>query len=266
MNKLVALLRVKDGILFVEEWLSVMEKLVDEFVVVDNGSRDGTLEILKEHPKVVDIVQTQGFDEGRDKILVYEMARKRNPDWCIWLDVDEIFEQRITRKIMIKLMNSKKYTRYLFRRFDFVRDYHHYIFYFQSIAHSTGFSRSMWREQSTGYFNNVIIHNGDIQGITGKFKRLNYRLKHLGYVDRQYVERKTTQYISVDPKREKLYLRHFDKTPGLIFTWYEYNEKPIFVKTQMLLYNGIFYLVAFKNKSWKIIRCKTQKWFDLHFI
>ena len=37
-KKLVLLLRVKDGIFFVHEWLSCYEKLVDEIVVVDNGS------------------------------------------------------------------------------------------------------------------------------------------------------------------------------------------------------------------------------------
>ena len=66
MSKLIALLRVKDGILFADEWLKVMEKLVDEIVVVDNGSTDGTFELFSRHKLVVDIIQTFGFDEGRD--------------------------------------------------------------------------------------------------------------------------------------------------------------------------------------------------------
>jgi glycosyltransferase involved in cell wall biosynthesis len=126
MQKLVALLRVKNGILFINDWLNRMEKLVDEIVVVDNGSEDGTLEILRSNLKVVEIAQTIGFDEGRDKILVYNMARKRNPDWCIWLDVDEIFEDRITRDDLNKMMSSKFFTKFRFRRFHLHKDVNHF--------------------------------------------------------------------------------------------------------------------------------------------
>ena len=99
MPKLVVLLRVKDGIYFVHDWLKCFEKIADEIVVVDNSSSDGTYEILKSHHKVVEIVQTEGYNEGRDKNMLYGLARKRNPDWCIWLDIDEIFEPWILKEL-----------------------------------------------------------------------------------------------------------------------------------------------------------------------
>jgi len=258
MPKLVALVRVKDGILFVREWLDVMGKLADEIVAVDNGSTDGTLEILRTNPKVVEIAQTQGFDEGRDKILVYEMARKRNPDWCIWLDIDEIFEKRFTREVIDQLMNTKKITKYLFRRFDFIDDYQHFIFYFRSFAHCFGFSRTMWKEQSTGFFNNVYIHNGDIQGITGKARRLNYRLKHYGYVDADYTKRKTNTYIAVDPGRKNLYLKHFVRPPSAKLNWYEYDEKPKLVEAQLFFYNTVYHTLRITYKILKQFGIKPR--------
>jgi len=124
--KLVVMVRVKDGILFVRDWLANMERLVDEIVVVDNGSTDGTYEILKNHPKVVEIERTKGFNEGRDKILAYELARKRNPDWCLWLDIDEIFEESLTRKHIERMMRSRVFNKYLFRPFHFFGNIIHY--------------------------------------------------------------------------------------------------------------------------------------------
>lgn len=259
MPKLVAMVRVKDGILFVQDWLDVMEKLVDEIVVVDNGSTDGTLEILQAHSKVVDIAKTHGFDEGRDKILVYEMARKRKPDWCVWLDIDEIFEKRVTRAIVEKMMSNSKYNKFAFRLYHFTKDRKHLFFYYKPIGYNFGYPRVLWKEQTSGFFKDIKIHNGGIQGIVGKTKRTNFRLKHFGYVDKQYIEKKTYMYMDVDPERKEMYLKHFEKTPGKIIRWYEYDENPFKVKMQLVIYNTIHLILRNLGKLKRIFVKKVSK-------
>lgn len=254
MDKLVCMLRVKDGILFVNKWLNNIDKLVDEIVVVDNGSSDGTYEILKSHPKVVDIVRTQGFDEGRDKVLAYQMARERKPDWCLWLDIDEIFEDRLTRKAITKMMENKRYSKYSFRRYDFLDDYNHFYLYYFNFMHCFGFSRDMWKEQPTGYFENVFIHNGLIKGIKGKNKLSPYRIKHLGYVDKEYLIKKTTNYIKVDPNRKQLYIKHFSRPIGTKLRWYEYNEKPLLVLFQIYTYKIVYFFIRVLDLTKKIFK------------
>ena len=120
-KKLVCMLQVKDGIHFVKDWLKRTEILVDEIVVVDNGSTDGTLEILEKSPKVVHIEHTEGFYEGMDKIIFYERAEVRNSDWILSIDVDKIFEDRLTRKKLEKMISSKSITRYWYRRFFYTK-------------------------------------------------------------------------------------------------------------------------------------------------
>ncbi|HWI91665.1 MAG TPA: glycosyltransferase family 2 protein [Flavisolibacter sp.] len=198
------MVRVKDGILFVKEWLQCFEKLVDEIVVVDNGSTDGTFEILKQHPKIVDIIQTEGFDEGRDKILVYNMARKRNPDWCLWLDIDEIFEEEMTRECLNSLMSQSIYNKASFRRFHFSTSNRFAASIFW-LLYSANHDRYLWRESSQGYFLDSKIDNGLIQGIAGKTIRTSFRLKHLGYINKAIVDRKASIYRSVVPEKERTF-------------------------------------------------------------
>lgn len=190
MPKLVVMLRVKDGILFIKEWLENISQLVDEIVVVDNGSTDGTLEILKQHPKVVSIDRTEGFDEGRDKLLAFERAKERNPAWILWLDIDEIFEERLTRKKLERMMNSKLITKYHFRRFHFSKDYGHIEAGLKKLYEISWHDRVLWKNKSSGYFVYKNIHCDLIRGIKGLSWYSSYRIKHFGSVNKGYLKKK----------------------------------------------------------------------------
>lgn len=204
MPKLVVMLRVKDGIFFVNEWLENIGKLVDEIVVVDNGSTDGTFEVLKAHPKVVDTVQTKGFNEGRDKNLVYQMARKRNPDWCLWIDVDELFEPELTRADFERLMRNKLVNKYAFRRFHFI-DREHFAGSRARLNYSAGHDRLMWRESPQGYFEDFIIDSPNVKGIKGLRIDTNFRIKHLGYINKEIVDKKAEIYRAIIPEKEETF-------------------------------------------------------------
>ncbi|MGF7081517.1 glycosyltransferase family 2 protein [Mucilaginibacter sp. UYCu711] len=203
MAKLVMMLRVKDGMFFVEEWLSCYEKLVDEIVVLDNGSTDATVMRLSAHPKVVDLIETVGYNEGRDKNLLYEHVRKRNPDWCIWVDVDEIFESGLTRSDFDILMASKLVNKYAFRRFHFI-DRQYFAGSWYRLNYSSGHDRIMWRENRSGYFENLIIDSPNVKGINGLKRNTHFRLKHLGYINKELVDKKAEIYREIIPEKENI--------------------------------------------------------------
>lgn len=204
MAKLVVMLRVKDGIFYVHEWLECFEKLADEIVVLDNGSTDGTYEALKAHPKVVDIIRTEGYNEGRDKNLLYDHVRKRNPDWCLWLDVDEVFEPGLTRKDFDKLMSNKFVNKFAFRRFHFI-DREHFAGSWYRLNYSSGHDRMMWRENKSGYFENFIIDSPNVKGIKGLRLGTHFRLKHLGYINKELVDKKADLYRQIIPEKEDIF-------------------------------------------------------------
>ena len=196
MANLVLMLRIKDGIFFLKEWLERYENLVDEIVVLDNGSTDGTVEMLESHPKVVDIVHAVGYNEGRDKNLMYDHVRMRKPDWCLWLDVDEIFEPGLTRPVLDKMMQSKMIDRYAFRRFHFI-DRENFAASNYWLNYSAGHDRILWREKPSGYFANLLIDSPNVKGINGVKAYTNFRIKHLGYINKAIVDKKAEIYKNV---------------------------------------------------------------------
>ena len=237
--------------LTLNDCISRLSELVDEIVVLDNGSTDGTLEEYKKFPKIVRILQTEGFNEGRDKIMLLNEAKKLNPDWILWIDADEVLEKQLTRKILDKYMASH-YKRIAFRMCNFwlsdtrCRYDHEYYLY---TLHP---QRSMWRNMESAYFKDLVIHNGDIQGVSGKAYIPPYRIKHYGYVYKQKIEEKMQIYIKADQAKSRDYENTIALTvPYKTFKFYEFDNSFL-----NLLYIYLYKYIC--NILWLIERLRIK--------
>ena len=63
----------------------------------------------------------------------------------------------------------------------------------------------MWREQPTGYFENFIIDSPNVKGITGIKAGTHFRLKHLGYINKEIVDKKASLYRTIIPEKESTF-------------------------------------------------------------
>lgn len=232
--KLVAILRIKDEISYVRRCLDKLSELVDEIIVLDNGSTDGTYEVYSTYHKIVEVLQTEGFDEGRDKIMLLDAAKKRNPDWILWTDADEVFEAPMNRQVMESYMQSK-YNQILFRMCNFWLSENMFRIdgkYFEYTLHP---QRSMWRNVESAYFANKKIHNGDIQGVDQPRYVSPYRLLHYGYADKEKVQIKYDRYQTVDTTNDRTY-EHINPQAPVTLVKYRLSAYPLVQIVQIHIY------------------------------
>jgi len=249
--KLTAILRIKDQIATIDECMSKLSTIADEIVVVDNGSTDGTLEAYKKYPKITTVLETREFDEGRDKIMVLDAAKKSGADWILWIDADEIFEDHFTRAVIDKYMSSK-YSRVTFRMCNFWLskercrlDGNYYLYTLHP-------QRSMWRNTAGTYFKNQKIHNGDILGTVGRTYLSPYRIKHYGYVDVEKIRQKMKTYLKEDNAGSRDYVALMDPDiPHKTFRFVEFKN----------YFFNLFYIFSYKyvcNVLWIVERVRLK--------
>lgn len=195
--KLVAMLRVKNAKLTIDQCLRRLSSLCDEIVIVDNGSTDGTLAVYKRYPKVVAIKKTKGFNEGRDKIMAHRLAKTRDPDWILWIDADEVFEKSLTRSHLESYMKQSELGAVYFRLYHFWQDKYHFRLDGPWFRYTTFPQRPMWRNQSNARFRNLKFHNGSIMGVQGKSTTSKFRLKHYGYLHQKQRLQKQATYAKL---------------------------------------------------------------------
>ena len=84
---------IKNEARFIEKSLKSVMEICSEIIVMDNNSTDDTVEICSGFDKVTEIIKRKELplDEVRDKNILYEHARKSNPDFILAVDGDEIF-------------------------------------------------------------------------------------------------------------------------------------------------------------------------------
>ena len=91
--KIVAMYRVKNEEQWIQKSIESIYDFCSEIVVFNDNSTDKTKEICSSFDKVVEIHNHEhdNLDEARDRNFLLNMAIKRNPDYLLTIDGDEIF-------------------------------------------------------------------------------------------------------------------------------------------------------------------------------
>ena len=100
--RLLALTAVRDEAANLPGMLENVEPHVDGIVALDDGSTDGTADLLAGHPKVVELIRNPPgraeWDERGNIRAVVTAAGRHDPEWVLWIDADERVERDFRRR------------------------------------------------------------------------------------------------------------------------------------------------------------------------
>jgi hypothetical protein len=94
--RLLALLQARDEEAALPGWLANVAPWVDGILALDDGSTDRTAEILRAHPKLVELIQRPPgtpWSERANQVALVEAGRRHGASWFACLDADERVEK-----------------------------------------------------------------------------------------------------------------------------------------------------------------------------
>ncbi len=182
-----ATILAKNGKKHIEEVLSSLQFL-DEVVLLDNGSTDGTAEIASKYPNVK--VYRQEIFDGFGKSHQTMEALASN-DWILSIDADEVVSPALADEIMAELLDES--TVYKIRFDNYYMGQH-----IKGCGWSPDYKYRLYNRKVTGFDDREVHENIKLDGV--KIKELQNSAKHYSFDSAADFLRKIQNYSDLYAK------------------------------------------------------------------
>lgn len=211
---------------YLKEVLNSVKDHINEAVIIDDGSSDGTLNLCKEILRNIPltIIQNKESMFAREVELrkkQWDETIKTNPGWILNLDADEILESAFWDKAQ-ELINNNTYDFYCFRLYDMWNETHYREDQYWN-AHSVHRPFLMRYQADFNYiWNETPQHCGRFPINMFSFPKVisEFRVKHFGWASKEDRKEKHKRYQELDPNAiygiQEQYDSIMDKNPNLV--------------------------------------------------
>lgn len=217
---------------YLSKMLSSCKEYIDYAVIIDDASADNTVEvceqILNSVPHTIVKNKISLFaTEWKLRMLQWAETIKTKPEWILFLDADQIFEDSFKLQIRDILSSDESICVYKFRLYDMWDDchyrsdplwtaHHHYEAFMLRYDPSFKYFFTRKTNQHCGHMPSNVKYL--------KSRCSDLRLKHYGWANEEKRKEKFNRYMELDPEgKDGSFLKYqsvLDENPHLV-EWFE---------------------------------------------
>lgn len=111
--RIFALLSFRNEMRFLPDYFENLAPLVDGVIALDDGSTDGSTELVSRRKEVLELIRVpqereHEWDDARNHRRLVEAAWKHRPDWLLGLDADERLESGFRERAQMEIDRAKR--------------------------------------------------------------------------------------------------------------------------------------------------------------
>jgi len=200
-------------------------------------------------------VWTEVFNERDERNLTHELSESLNSDWIISIDADEIFEDRLTRKHLVRIVTNPNPSRFCYN-VGFLNHWESMKLLRQDSNYGQQTGARLWRSFPSNPRivggNEVGFHCGNSPEQGNYCRRISgIRMRHLSHVRQIDRHNKYEFYSKTDTDKQVAMIgaqtyQHIVKSDNVVVSLYNPN-------------NGIaFFMLCYEQEDW----INITRWLD----